>query len=186
MRRPGAALSVAWRYHKREIQLGSRRAKPAVGSRRIFSNLMSSALRIKQQAVSIECPYVKTCPDLFSSDSRVAATPIRITGLPSKRTTAVHTTESTFCSPLFNVRNLTLHCAVFMRDSTESPVYDTVQLNVLHKGRFMLQLPTTGFAFLGTHQVWQSGIPINLVFCSVYTNHNQFFILKQQLCSIPH
>ena len=90
MRRPGAAHSVAWKHHKREIQLGSRwvsrknqidmqmsvflensaiwvqvehkvdgnsgtaptwwaprRAKPVVGCRRVFSNLMSSPLRMR-------------------------------------------------------------------------------------------------------------------------------------------
>ncbi|KER26816.1 hypothetical protein T265_06024 [Opisthorchis viverrini] len=46
MRRPGAAHSVAWKHHKREIQLGSRRARPVVGCRRIFSNILSSALQI--------------------------------------------------------------------------------------------------------------------------------------------
>ncbi|KER28133.1 hypothetical protein T265_04968 [Opisthorchis viverrini] len=111
--------------------------------------------------------------DLFSHGFHVIARTMRITRPSSKGTTATHATELSFCSPLFGVRTLTLHSV----ESTESLVYDVLQLNVLHTGRLMIQLarysryrrifssrklltrlmktlpqPTTGFALRGAHQ----------------------------------
>ncbi|KER32390.1 hypothetical protein T265_12822, partial [Opisthorchis viverrini] len=122
------------------LQVKSRSHKPHPNTSLVFCS--SSDTKYSFILFIVFMPTT-TCKPLSSSDISAPSNLIKIVVFHNTRT-------------LLNYTHFQINL-VFTRDSTESLIYDVLQLNVLHTGRLMFQVtlrqPKTSFAFLGVHQV---------------------------------
>ncbi|KAG5444159.1 hypothetical protein CSKR_101649 [Clonorchis sinensis] len=131
-RRPGTAHSVAWKHHKREIQLGSR----------ILSTQNSRSMA--GEIITRIGIFMKTTHKV-AENSSTAHKGFRSSWGPSgRRSSRVSVNLMFFLNPNWTECEKYTHLQinlVFTGDSSESLVfYAVLQLNVLHTGHLMFQL----------------------------------------------